>query len=323
MGNEGFVFHNILLIVLAYLADLLFGDPVWFPHPVRGMGKLITRLEKYLRRGGNRKNEKAKGIVLFFLVVGISSSFSFVALKFCTQWSSFLGDILWIYLSYTVLATKDLRTEAREVFRELKTGSLIGARRKLSRIVGRDTAGLSEEKIIVATVESVAESTNDGIVAPLLYLCLGGPVLAIAYKAVNTLDSMVGHRNDKYLNFGWFSARMDDVANFIPARLTGLLVSFSSLLTGRGFRKPFSTIIQDGRKHLSPNSGISEAAMAGALGIRLGGCVSYDGELFERPYLGEERKKPVPSQIKEAIKISFVSSVLALLLGVLLRWLIY
>jgi len=323
MGNESFVLHTIFLIVFAYSADLVFGDPAWFPHPVRGVGKLITLLKKYLRRGGNQENEKAKGIILFFLVVGISCSLSFAALKLLTRWNSFLGDILWIYLGYTALATKDLGVEAREVFRKLKTGSLIGARQKLSRIVGRDTEGLSEEKIIVATVESVAESANDGIVAPLLYLCLGGPVLAIAYKAINTLDSMIGHKNDKYRDFGWFSARMDDAANFIPARLTGLLVSFSSLLTGMGFRNSFSTMIQDGRKQLSPNSGIPEAAMAGALGIRLGGCVSYDGEVLERPYLGKERKRPVPAQIKEAVKISFVSSVLALFLGVLLRWLIY
>ncbi len=315
MEKESFVF----LVLLAYLADLIFGDPTWFPHPVKGIGKLIVFFEKHLRKISNGKNEKTIGVLLFFLVTGISSLIAFAALNFFTGLNRFVGAAIWVYIGYASLAVKDLGVEANKIFKELKTGSLAEARKKLARIVGRDTENLKEEKIVTAAVESIAESTNDGIVAPLFYLCLGGPVLAIAYKTVNTLDSMVGHKNEKYRNFGWFSAKMDDVVNFIPARLTGLLISLSFLLTGKGFLNPFQTMLKDGRKHSSPNSGIPEAAMAGGLGIKLGGRVSYDGEVFEKPYLGEELKKPEPEQITVAIRISFISSLLALLMFLFVR----
>ncbi|PIW87974.1 MAG: cobalamin biosynthesis protein CobD, partial [Nitrospirae bacterium CG_4_8_14_3_um_filter_41_47] len=161
---------------------------------------------------------------------------------------------------YTTISVKDLQIKARAIYKELKEGDIFKARKELSRIVGRDIQDLSEDEIKRATIESIAESTNDGIVAPLFYLILGGPVLAITYKAINTLDSMVGYKNDRYIHFGWFSARVDDVANFIPARIAGMLIVISSFLLRKNFKDSFKTMLRDSKKHSSPNSGISEAA---------------------------------------------------------------
>jgi len=181
---------------------------------------------------------------------------------------------------------------------------------------------LGKDRIITAALESIAENINDGIVAPLFYLILGGPVLAIAYKSINTLDSMVGYKNERYLHFGWFSAKLDDIANFIPARISGVLISVSSLIRGKRFGAAFKTMCRDGRKHPSPNSGISEAAMAGALGMRLGGASSYQGSPSVKPYLGEEKRAIRPSFINEALAISLITSVLVISMGAILKWLI-
>ena len=209
------------------------------------------------------------------------------------------------------------------ILKEVKKDSIVEARKQLSKIVGRDTQNLTKNRIIAAATESIAENTNDGIVAPLFYLILGGPVLAIAYKSINTLDSMVGYKDEKYLHFGWFPAKLDDIANFIPARISGFLISISSLISGRmGFKEPFKTMLRDGQKHPSPNSGLSEAAMAGALGIRLGGTSSYNGKVSTKPYIGEGRRNMQPSLITEALTISFISSILMLSIGVILKCLI-
>ena len=175
-------------------------------------------------------------------------------------------------------------------------------------------------KMVEATIESIAENTNDGIVAPLFYLILGGPVLAIAYKAINTLDSMIGYKNEKYIHFGWFSAKLDDAASYIPARISGFLIAICCLFLGKNFRDAFKIMFRDGKKHPSPNSGISEAAMAGALGVRLGGPSTYKGRVSEKPYLGEEKKPTKPTLIKDALVISFTSSLIMLMLGVFLKW---
>jgi len=215
-----------------------------------------------------------------------------------------------------------LRVKAREVLKEMEKNSLSEAKNKLSKIVGRDTQDLSKDRIIAATIESIAESTNDGIIGPLFYLVLGGPVLAFAYKSINTLDSMVGYKNEKYLHFGWFSAKLDDFVNFIPARISGFLIAISSAIIGGKFKESIEVMARDGNKHSSPNSGVPEAAMAGALGIRLGGPSTYQGRVFEKPYLGEEERILQPFLIKEALSISLIASILMVSTGVILRWLI-
>lgn len=309
-----------ILLIFCYTADLIFGDPERFFHPVRALGKLINLLDSKLRGNKDKNTERLKGIILAFMVVGISTFLTYLLLRVANTINSFLGNLVWIYLGYTTLSIKDLRVKAKDILMELEKNSLAKARRQLSKIVGRDTENLNADKIVIATVESIAESINDGIVAPLFYLILGGPILGIAYKSVNTLDSMVGYQNKKYLHFGWFSAKLDDVVNYIPARISGFLICISSFIVGRGFLNSFKVMIRDGRKHPSPNSGISEAAIAGALGIKAGGRWLYQGEVSIRPYIGDEKRKIKISFINEALKISLVASLLMISIGVVLKW---
>lgn len=303
------------LLICSFIADLIFGDPEWLPHPVKLMGRLINFLDKRLQGDTHKWMERIKGGVLAFIVIGISAYGAYLLLVSLKDIHPLLGNLAWVYLGYTTLSVKDLFLKAKAVLKEIKAGSITEARDKLSQIVGRDTQPLSEDKIIRAAVESIAESTNDGIIAPLFYLILAGPVLAIAYKAINTLDSMVGYRNERYINLGWASARLDDAANFLPARITGVLIPLSSFVLRKGFKPSLRIMLRDGKKHPSPNSGISEAAMAGALGIRLGGPSTYQGRHSEKAYLGEERRSIMPAVINEALAISFTASVFMVLLG--------
>lgn len=310
----------MFLLIYCYIADLIFGDPEWFPHPIRGIGKLIELLDKRLNRKDTVWIGRIKGLILIFVVVGVSGCLAYLVITFMKKLNPLLGNLAWVYLGYITLSIKDLSLNAKAILKKLKVDSLAEARIKLSQIVGRDTQNLSEEKIIKAAIESIAENTNDGIVAPLFYLILGGPVLAITYKAINTLDSMVGYKNDRYINFGWFPAKLDDAANFVPARITGFLIIASSFILRKNFKDSFKIMLRDGRKHPSPNSGISEAAIAGALGIKLGGSSTYQGEMEDKPYIGEDRLPTIPLLINEALAISFAVSLLMVLLGVLLRW---
>ena len=311
----------MLLLISCYLADLIFGDPEWFPHPVRGVGKLIGLLDRRFCGGNTPRVERIKGVIVTLTVVGISAYLAYLLIVFSRKLNPFCGGLAGVYLGYAVLAGKDLRVKAKAVWREAEKGALVKARRELAKIVGRDTDDLSTERVVAATIESIAESTNDGIVAPLFYLTLGGPILAVAYKAVNTLDSMIGYKNERYLNFGRLSARLDDMANFIPARITGCLIAAASFLLGKGCGRSFKIMRRDGSKHSSPNSGISEAAMAGALRIRLGGPLSYQGKHSAKPYLGEEDRRVEAGLIKEALRISLVVSLLMVLIGVFfLKW---
>jgi adenosylcobinamide-phosphate synthase len=206
--------------------------------------------------------------------------------------ASYLLFAMLVYLSSTTFATNDLIKSCKAVIDALNTGNKENAREKLSMIVGRDTKQLDGKGILKATIETLSENASDGIIAPMFYFTLGGLPLAMTYKAVNTLDSMVGYKNERYRDFGWAAARLDDIANFIPARITGILIAFSSFILDSSLitcHLSLKTMIRDGRKHLSPNSGIPEAAMAGALGVRLGGPSTYGGILVEKPYIGEEK----------------------------------
>lgn len=310
------------LLICSYIADLIFGDPEWFSHPVRGMGKLINFGEKILWKKENKNKQRLKGLILAILVISITAISAYIFLIIFKKINPVLGNIAWIYIGYTTISIKDLRIKAKEIYFSLRKNSLIKARRDLSKIVGRDTENLNKEEIIKATVESVAENTNDGIIAPLFYLILGGPVLAIFYKAINTLDSMLGYKNEKYINFGWAAARLDDIANYIPARISGILISISSFILGKNFKSSFLTMIGQGRLHPSLNSGYPEASMAGSLGVKLAGPCSYQGKVLNKPYIGEDKVSINELLIYDALNISLVSSVLILISGVILRWLI-
>jgi len=312
-------------IILGYAIDLIIGDPSWFYHPVRLIGKFIDFTETFLRKiAKTAASQKVAGVVLAAVTVGGTYFLLYFLLKFIHQENIYIFHLINIFLVYTVLATKSLSDEALKIYNLLSQDEIEKARHRLSFIVGRDTADLSEEKITKAVVETVAENASDGIVAPLFYLFIGGVPLAMAYKAVNTLDSMVGYKNERYLHLGWASARLDDIANFIPARLTALLLALSALLSGsyEEAKRAFVTMLKEGSHHESLNSGYPEAAMAGALGISLGGVNTYGGVEVAKPVLGAELNPTAPFHILKAERLMRITSFLALLTGVLILWLI-
>ena len=310
------------LILLVYGLDLLFGDPKWMFHPVKGMGRVIVFLEKLFGTNGNVFLVRLKGIITTLIVISVSAGLTLTVLKITRSINTFYYAVSWVILGYFTLATKDLRQHAREVIKAVKADNLESARNKLSLIVGRDTQDMDKERIIKSTIETVAENTADGIIAPLFYLVLGGPVLAMSYKAVNTLDSMIGYKNDRYQHFGWFAAKLDDVANWIPARLTGFLIVVSSFFLGCDAIKSFYIMRRDGQKHASPNSAIAEAATAGALHIQLGGACSYSGVRHEREFIGDVYDNIHINKADKAIVLSLTASLLMTCLGSFLLWII-
>jgi adenosylcobinamide-phosphate synthase len=254
--------------------DLVLGDPRWLPHPVRGFGRLVTFAERVWR--GTGLPLRLSGILFWISTVGLAV----VIVRLTLPWAA-------VYWIYALLACRDLDVEAGRVIAALKRDDLEDSRHKLSWIVGRDTAGLAEPEILRATVETVAENLGDAVVAPLFYLALAGPLGMAAYKAMNTLDSMVGYRNERYKEFGWASARLDDIVNYIPARLTAVLIWVSALLPGFDARRSFRITLRDGGSQPSPNAGYPEAAVAGALGVQLGGLNFYQGVPSRKAYLGD------------------------------------
>jgi len=323
LGYAGVIAMPALVILSAFFLDLVLGDPRWLPHPVRGIGWLIGRTETVLRRFTRSPgSEKIAGILLVILIVLTVYVFSALLLFFASSYSSMLGMIIAVFLAYTTLAARDLARSARNVLVQLEGGDIVGARLALSMIVGRDTADLDEQAITRAVVETVAENASDGVIAPLFYLALGGPALAMAYKAVNTLDSMIGYKNAAYKNFGWAAARLDDLANFVPARITAVLLSLAAFLPGASGGNAFRVSLRDGRKHASPNSGYPEAAVAGALGLRLGGPSAYGGLVLAKPSIGDERGAFDKKCIEKSIRLMYCASTFAMLAAVLgAQWL--
>ena len=310
-------------IITAYFLDLIIGDPYWLPHPVRIIGKVIEYLARVLRKNNqNQRAEKIKGIFLTVITVGLSYYIIYFLIYIAGIISPGLKFAFSSSFIFTTLSTKNLGEEAFSVYRALKENNLELARERVSRIVGRDTRDLDENGIVRATVETVAENTVDGIISPLFYAVLGGAPLAMAYKAVNTLDSMVGYKNEKYLYFGWFSAKLDDLANYLPARISVLLIPVASLMLRQRGLAALRAIFRDGKKSPSPNAGIPEAGFAGALGIQLGGVNFYQGVEEYRPVLGEKLKRKSSKDILQAIRLSYTVSTLMLLssLAILYYW---
>ncbi len=300
------------ILISAVLLDLLLGDPRRLPHPVVGIGRIISALEKILRR--LVRNERLGGVLLLITVVGLTTTITLLLVKGASALHPYLSFAVSTLLSYTCLAARSLHVESKLVADRLNSGDLAGAREYLSRIVGRDTDDLTEPEIWRALVETVAENTSDGVIAPLFYLMIGGPVLGLAYKAVNTLDSMVGYKNERYLRFGWASARFDDLANWLPARMTGLLMVAVAPLAGLSGRDSFRMMLRDGGNHSSPNSGIPEAATAGALGVRLGGASSYFGTIVDKPTIGDKVRELNLESYCGAIRLMYGSAALLLVL---------
>jgi adenosylcobinamide-phosphate synthase len=286
-------------LLYAFFLDLAIGDPRRLPHPVRIMGRGIGKMEKILRGCVRDGDEKTAGMLLVVSIV-ISVIIITTLIEKALLWPSegifkIIGAVTLVYLTSTTLALRELITSAQQVINAIREGALEKARADLSMIVGRDTESLSEEAALRATIETVAENLSDGFIAPLFYFVLGGLPLAMAYKAINTLDSMVGYKNDRYIRFGWASAKLDDAANFIPARMTGamIIIAVFFLTLFKNAHNAFAaacrsyTIMRcDGKNHTSPNSGVPEAAMAGALNVSLGGPSLYRGVLVQKPWIG-------------------------------------
>ena len=308
-------------LICAYVFDLILGDPQWFPHPVRFIGRLITLLENFFRGLGTSTSWlKISGIILALIICGSTFLVTFFMIYRIGYFSWVAGFVCTVFLGYTTLATRDLHAATRKVLQSLAAGNIPRARKELAFLVGRDTAHLHEPEILRALLETIAENISDGVIAPLFYLGLGGPPAAMTYKAINTLDSMVGYRNERYRHIGWASAKLDDAANFIPARLSGFIIVISAFLLCRPWRDALRILWRDRRKHESPNSGWPEAATAGALGVQVGGLNYYFGERNEKPFIGD-RKKPLDlMDVREAWKILYLSSFCMLLFSLFLTW---
>ena len=296
-------------IWIAYVLDLIFGDPQNVIHPVQVIGKIISTGEKILLR---KKYKFLAGAVLNIFTVSITYTLMYLISKSVKISVFFM--IIEIYLMYTIFSINSLAREGNRVYRILKEGDIEKARKDLSYLVSRDTETMDEKMIIRSTMETISENTVDGIVAPMFYMFLGGMPLAMAYKAINTLDSMVGYKNEKYMEFGKFSAKVDDVANFIPARITGILIVLASMILGYNYKNSLKIFLRDRKNHSSPNSAHSEASVAGALGVQFGGKVSYFGKEIDKPTIGDKTKEFELEDIRKNIRIMYVTSFLSLVM---------
>lgn len=310
----GYSFVNILIMPLGYIMDLVFGDPYWFPHPVRFIGKLISKTEKFIRKHAkSEKSLKYWGILMWLVPVVTTALVTALIVKIAS-FNKYVEIFVSAFIIYTTLSTKCLKDEATKIYEVLETGDIKKSRVQLSYIVGRDTTNLSQSEIIRATVETVAENTVDGTISPMFYGFLFGPVGAMTYKAINTLDSMVGYKNDKYLNLGCVSAKLDDVANFIPARLTAIFMPLGAFLCGMNGINSFKIAIRDRKNHKSPNCAFAEGAAAGAIGVQLGGTNIYFGKEVYKPTIGDKKRELENYDIVRMNKLMYATTANALLI---------
>ncbi len=304
----------VIKIWIAYVLDLIFGDPQNIIHPVQVIGKMISSGEKFLLGENSSLSRKYKffaGMILNITVISLTYGITYLIRR--TSENSIIFTVAEIYLMYTIFSINSLAREGNRVYNILKEGNIERARKDLSYLVSRDTGTMDEKMIIRSTMETISENTVDGIVAPMMYMFLGGLPLSMTYKAINTFDSMVGYKNEKYMDFGKFSAKLDDVANFIPARITGILIVIASMILGYDYKNSLKIFIRDRKNHSSPNSGHAEAGVAGALGVQFGGRVSYFGKEVDKPVIGDKIKDFELEDIKKNIKIMYVASFLSLI----------
>ena len=312
---------TVWAVLGGFVLDALFGDPAWLPHPVVYMGKAISKLEKFLRP---RLPKTPQGELLGGAIVAFCLPVGTFLLTGLVCWGAarlhpLLGLAVQMFWCGQALAARGLVQESTNVYKELKKPDLPGARKAVSRIVGRDTAELTAEGVTKAAVETVAENASDGVIAPLLYMLIGGAPLALTYKAINTMDSMLGYKNEKYLYFGRVSAKLDDVANYIPSRLAGLLWVAAAAFTHNDAKGAWKIWRRDRRNHASPNSAQTESACAGALGVQLAGPAYYFGEYYAKPTIGDALRPIEPEDILRANQMMYVASSFALAWGCALR----
>lgn len=310
--------ENIYILTIAFIIDLIVGDPYWMPHPVRAIGNFINFEENLIRKYFDQTKLKIAGLALLVDTVLFTALSVALIIIFLGKIHPYLGFAIKVYFAYTAISARSLHYEGIMVKKAL-LGSLEEGRKRVGYIVGRDTNNLSSDEIVKATVETVAENTTDGIISPMIYLLIGGPILAMAYKAVSTLDSMVGYMNEKYIDLGRYSAKTDDILNYVPARLSGYLMSLSALILLYDFSSSLKILKRDHGNHKSPNSAWTESAVAGALNIQLGGTHDYFGISVYKPTIGDNIRNVEPEDIDKTIKLMYVTSTLFLLLANLIR----
>ena len=317
--------YHIIAFLIGVILDLIIGDPVALPHPIRWIGSLIGSLtqrllEPYLDVERDSRKEKRNGLYLVLIVVGVTVLLASLVLIAAYLIHPYLGVIIEGIMTCYLLASKSLYLESMKVSRALQNEGLEAGQTAVSMIVGRDTKLLDEEGVIKAAVETVAENTSDGVIAPLIYAFIGGPVLGFAYKAVNTMDSMVGYHNDKYENFGFFAAKLDDIVNFLPARISAVFMILAAFMLGRQYsgRNAARVFKRDRFNHKSPNSAQTESVCAGAMGIRLAGDASYFGKIVKKPFIGDDTRKIELKDIKRAGMLMFATEALLIVLFVII-----
>ena len=304
--------YHIIALFGGFLLDLLVGDPHWMPHPIRLIGSVIAKCSKWNRAELKKGEQFWRGMAMTILVVCLTAVVE-AAILVAGYWlHQFAGCIIEGIMTYQILATKCLKVESMKVYKALKKDDLEGARYAVSMIVGRDTQVLDATGVAKAAVETVAENTSDGVIAPLIYLAIGGPILGFMYKAINTMDSMVGYKNDKYMYFGRCAAKLDDVVNYIPARISALLMIAVSFLPGKAYDGKGAWRIwrRDRRKHASPNSAQTEAVCAGSLGVQLAGDASYFGKIVKKPTIGDAHRPVEYEDIKRANGLLYRTAIL-------------
>ena len=315
----------IYAAALGFLLDIILGDPSWMPHPVVFMGKAISVLEKYLREHFPKSadGERRAGLLLAIILPVGTLVISCLILFVCGLIHPalrFAAEVIW---SWQVLAMKGLRQESMNVYRKLKDDTIENARLAVGRIVGRDTQALSSEGVTKAAVETVAENFSDGEIAPLFWMLIGGAPLALCYKAVNTMDSMVGYKNERFINFGRYAAKLDDIVNYIPARISALLLIAAAPFCGASAKNAFRIWKRDRRNHASPNSAQTEAAAAGALGIQLAGPAYYFGEYYDKPTIGDSLRPIETEDIRRANNMNYAAGIIGLVIFCSARALIF
>ena len=315
---------TLYAILIGFIMDLLIGDPHWMYHPVRLIGKLITFLELLLRKifPKTKDGEQKAGFVLVVLVCGISVFTVWGLIKLVYDLNFWCGFLLEVIMCYQLFAVRSLKDESMKVYKELVKSDLEASRKAVSMIVGRDTQSLTVEGVTKAAVETIAENTSDGTLAPMLYMFIGGPVLGWFYKAVNTMDSMVGYKNEKYIHFGRYAAKFDDVMNYIPARLCGLLMIFASYILKMDWKNAKKIFLRDRFNHASPNSAQTEAVMAGALRIQLAGDAWYFGKRYEKPTIGDALRPVEIEDIPRANRLLYATAIVSFIIFGIVRLLL-
>lgn len=316
---------QFISLSIAFILDFILGDPDFAFHPIRLIGRLISALEKLLRRvfPKSKNGEVIAGAVMAVLVMVISGAVTAAALFALYKLNLIAGIIGEAIICYFMLAAKSLKQSSMNVYDALLSGDLGKSRQAVSMIVGRDTENLSEEGIIKAAVETVAENTSDGVIAPLFYMLIFGAIGGVVYKSINTMDSMVGYKNDKYINFGKFTARLDDIANFIPSRLSAAVMILSAAVIKMDFKNAVKIYRRDRKKHASPNSAQTEAVCAGALDIELAGDAYYFGELHEKPHIGDDLRDIEADDIRRANALMYTTAFLTFGIGSIIKILIW